>query len=226
MICKKCSNEYDDSLELCPFCEKEEVKEKKPFKVTIDPEKETETEEALPTKKQQRKEIRQEKVQAKGKEKLKSMGKKEKGASRFIVSSVCIMAVLMTAVSCLSIFTDVFKNDDDTVKTMALSSLSPVDAGELENYLSKLYSLRIFELDDDTASDEFYVNIKPGVKSGLYESLIGKAKLQKDSADPAERFSDEEGNYAYYKLSSEEVDGIIESFGLVPNHTLNIKNAY
>ena len=53
MICKKCSNEYDDSLELCPFCEKEEVKEKKPFKVTIDPEKETETEEALPTKKQQ-----------------------------------------------------------------------------------------------------------------------------------------------------------------------------
>ena len=226
MICKKCSNEYDDSLELCPFCEKEEVKEKKPFKVTIDPEKETETEEALPTKKQQRKESRQEKVQAKGKEKLKSMGKKEKGASRFIVSSVCIMAVLMTAVSCLSIFTDVFKNDDDTVKTMALSSLSPVDAGELENYLSKLYSLRIFELDDDTASDEFYVNIKPGVKSGLYESLIGKAKLQKDSADPAERFSDEEGNYAYYKLSSEDVDGIIRSFGLVPNHTLNIKNAY
>ena len=36
------------------YAPKEEVKEKKPFKVTIDPEKETETEEALPTKKQQR----------------------------------------------------------------------------------------------------------------------------------------------------------------------------
>lgn len=226
MICKKCSNEYDDSLEACPFCEKGEVKEKKPFKVTIDPEKEKPVEESLPTKRQQRKEIRQEKAHEKGKEKLKSMGKKEKGASRFIVSSVCMMAVLMAAISCLSVFTDVFKDDDDKVKTMALSSLSPVDAGELESYLSKLYVLKGFELDDDTASDEFYVNIKPGVSNGLYESLIGKANLEKDSADPAERFSNEEGNYAYYKLSLEEVDSIIENFGLVPNHTLNLKNAY
>ena len=226
MICKKCSNEYDDSLEACPFCEKEERKEKKPFRVTIDPEKEAAAEEIPPAKKQQRKEIRQEKLQAKSKEKLKSMGKKEKGASRFIVSSVCMMAVLMAAISCLSVFTDVFKDDGDTVKTMALSSLSPVDAIELEDYLSKLYALKDFELDDDTASDEFYVNIRPGVKSGLYESLVGKAKLVEDSADPAERFSDEEGNYAYYKLPCEKVDGIVESFGLVPNHTLNLKNAY
>lgn len=227
MICKKCSNEYDDSLELCPFCENEEKKEKKPFKVTIDLQKEEEPiEENLPTKRQQRKEIRQEKAHEKGKEKLKSIGKKEKGASRFIVSSVCIMAMLMAAVSCLSVFTDVFKDDDDTVKTMVLSSLSPVDAGELENYLSKLYVLKGFELDDDTASDEFYVNIKPGIKNGLYESLVGKAKFIEDSADPAERFGDEEGEYAYYKLPLEEVDGIVESFGLVPNHTLNLKNAY
>ena len=226
MICKKCSNEYDDNLELCPFCENKEEKEKKPFKVTIDLQKEEEAKENLPTKRQQRKEIRQEKAHEKGKEKLKSMGKKEKGASRFIVSSVCIMAVLMAAVTCLSVFTDVFKEDDDTVKTMALSSLSPVDAGELENYLSKLYVLKGFELDDDTASDEFYVNIKPGIKNGLYENLVGKAKFVEDSADPAERFADEEGNYAYYKLPLFEVDGIIESFGLIPNHTLNLKNAY
>ena len=226
MICKKCSNEYDESLESCPFCESKEKKEKKPFKVTIDLQKEEQAEENLPTKRQQRKEIRQERTHERGKEKLRSMGKKEKGASRFIVSCVCIMAVLMTALSCLSVFTDVFSEDDDTVKTMALSSLSPIDAGELENYLSKLYVLKGFELDDDTASDEFYVNIKPGIKNGLYENLVGKAKFVEDSADPAERFADEEGNYAYYKLPLFEVDGIIESFGLVPNHTLNLKNAY
>ena len=221
MICKKCSNEYDDSLEVCPFCEKEEVKEKKHFKVTIDPEKENPVEESLPTRRQQRKENRQEKA----KEKLRT-SKKEKGASRFIVSSVCVMAVLMVALSCLSVFTDVLKDDDDTVKTMALSSLSPIDAGELENYLSKLYVLKGFELDDDTASDEFYVNLRPGTKNGLYESLADKAEITTDAADPAERFADEEGNYAYYKLPIEAVDGIIESFGLVPNHTLNLKNAY
>lgn len=221
MICKKCSNEYDDNLEVCPFCEKEEKKEKKTFKVTIDPEKEAVSEEKLSVKKQHRKEVRQEKA----KEKLRT-SKKEKGAARFIVSSVCVMAVLMVAVSCLSMFTDVLDDNDDTVKTMALSSLSPIDAGELENYISKLYVLKSFELDDDTASDEFYVNIRPGAKNGLYESLVGKAEITTDSADPAERFADENGAYAYYKLPAEDVDGIIESFGLVPNHTLNLKNAY
>ena len=176
-------------------------------------------------KKPGRKEIRQEKAKEKGKEKLRSMGKKEKGATRFIVSAVCVMAVLMASLSCLSVFTDVFSKDD-TVKTMALSSLSPVDAGELEAYLSKLYVLTGFELDDDTASDEFYVNIMPENENGLYRGLGNSAKLVTDEADPADRFKGEEGNYSYYKLPIDKVDGIIESFGLVPNHTLNIKNAY
>ena len=161
MICKKCANEYDDSLEVCPVCQTEN--KKKNFKVTIDAGKLDGASEAVyddAVKKPGRKEIRQEKAKEKGKEKLRSMGKKEKGATRFIVSAVCVMAVLMASLSCLSIFTDVFSKDD-TVKTMALSSLSPVDAGELEAYLSKLYVLTGFELDDDTASDEFYVNIMP-----------------------------------------------------------------
>lgn len=228
MICKKCANEFDDSLEVCPMCGvsvNEEPAEKKTFKVTINTEK---AEEAATEaeKKPGRKEKRQEKVKEKGREKLKSIGKKEKGASRFIVSSVCLMAVIMVAVSCLSVFTDVFKEDDDTVKTMALSALSPIDAGELEEYLSKLYVLTGFELDDDTASDEFYVNIMPESKSGLYKSFGNEAKLITDEKDPAERFSDEEGNYAYYKLPTDKVDEIVESFGLVPNHTLNLKDAY
>lgn len=226
MICKKCANEYDDSLEVCPVCQTEN--KKKNFKVTIDAGKLDGASEAVyddSVKKPGRKEIRQEKVKERSKEKLRSMGKKEKGATRFIVSAVCVMAVLMASLSCLSIFTDVF-NEDDTVKTMALSSLSPVDAGELEAYLSKLYVLTGFELDDDTASDEFYVNIMPENKNGLYRGLGNSAKLVTDEADPAERFKDEEGNYSYYKLPIDKVDGIIESFGLVPNHTLNLKNAY
>ena len=227
MICKKCSKEFDDNLLVCPFCESAQKEEKKPFRVTIDLDKaEAAVEEIYPTRRQVRKEIRHEKAHEKGREKLKRMGKKEKGASRFIVSSVCVMAVLMIAVSCLSVFTDVFKNDDDTVKTMALSSLSPIDAGELENYLSKLYVLDGFELDDDTASDEFYVNIKPQDKNGLYQRIVGKVKLVTSKADPADRFGTDDGAYAYYKLSLEDVDGIIKSFGLVPNHTLNLKNAY
>ena len=145
MICKKCANEYDESLGACPVCKTVNKNEKKNFKLTIDSEKLEMA--AFPQKKPARKEIRQEKVKEKGKEKLKSMGKKEKGASRFIVSAVCVMAVLMASLSCLSIFTDVF-NTDDTVKTMALSSLSPIDAGELEDYLSKLYMLTGFELDE------------------------------------------------------------------------------
>ncbi|MBR2079250.1 MAG: hypothetical protein IJ962_03450 [Clostridia bacterium] len=218
MICKKCANEYDDNLDVCPVCQTEN--KKKNFRVTIDNEK-LNSESAETEKKQTRKDKQQEKA----KEKLRSMGKKEKGASRFIVSSVCIMAVLMAALSCLSIFTDVF-NEDDTVKTMALSSLSPVDAGELEDYLSKLYVLTGFELDDDTASDEFYVNIMPENEKGLYRAFGNSAKLVNDTADPAERFRNEEDNYSYYKLPVPKVDGIIESFGLVPNHTLNLKNAY
>lgn len=232
MICKKCANEFEDSLAVCPACgtEANEVqKEKKNFKVTIDSEKLSELTEIksdTEEKKQGRKEIRQEKVKEKNKEKLKSMGKKEKGASRFIVSCVVIMAVIMASISCLSIFTDIFSEDDDTVKTMALSSLSPIDAGELEEYLSKLYVLAGFELDDDTASDEFYVNIMPQSERGLYRSLGNTAKAVTDSADPAERFSDEDGVYSYYKLPIDKVDEIIESFGLVPNHTLNLQYAY
>lgn len=231
MICKKCATEFDDSLAGCPNCGNpadEVQKEKKNFKVTIDSEKlneVAESKEEASEKKQGRKEIRQEKIKEKGKEKLKSMGKKEKGASRFIVSAVCIMAVLMGALSCLSVFTDVF-NEDDTVKTMALSSLTPVDAGELENYLSDLFVLTGFELDDDTASDEFYVNIMPESKGGLYQSFGNKAAVVTDTADPAERFENEEGAYSYYKLPIDKVDAIIESFGLVPNHTLNLENAY
>lgn len=222
MICKKCANEYDDSLEVCPACQTEN--KKKSFKVVIDSEK-LEVGSAEEEKKPGRREQIQEKVKEKNKEKLRSMGKKEKGASRFIVSAVCVMAVLMAALSCLSIFTDVF-SEDDTVKTMALSSLTPADAGELEEYLSKLYVLNGFELDDDTASDEFYVNIMPENENGLYRGLGNSAKLVTDEADPAERFKDEDDNYSYYKLPIDKVDEIIESFGLVPNHTLNLKNAY
>ena len=225
MICKKCANEFDDSLEACPLCglpKGEDFASKKNFKVTIN----ESGREIYSSKKQIRKEIRQVKSHEKSKEKLKSMGKKEKGASRFIVSAVSLMAVIMVALSCVSAFTDVFDEDKDTVKTMALSSLSPIDAGELENYLSKLYVLTGFELDDDTASDEFYVNFKPENSKGLYRSLGNSVKLTENKADPAERFKNDEDNYAYYKLPIEKVDEIITDFGLVPNHTLNLENAY
>lgn len=255
MICKKCAAEFDDSLKACPECSEEvseETLKKKAFKVTINSDEafvtaaaeektaETETNEAEPEtaedagisaeeqgkKELSAKEKRFEKTKAKKQEKLKAQKKKEKGASRFIVSSVALMAVIMVALSALSIATDVFEEDKDTVKTMALSSLSSADAGELEAYLSKLYALREMELDDDTASDELYPYFMPYSEGGIYSKLQGNAKLITDSADPAKRFADEEGTYAYYKIEAEKIDAIIEKFGLVPNHTLNLKDIY
>ena len=39
MICKKCANEYDESLGACPVCKTVNKNEKKNFKLTIDSEK-------------------------------------------------------------------------------------------------------------------------------------------------------------------------------------------
>ncbi len=172
------------------------------------------------------KEKRQEKLKAKTTEKLKVKSKKEKRAMYAIVTSVCLVAVLMASLSLLNVTTDVLKEDDDTVKTMALSSLSGQDVGELEVYLSKLFALSEVELSESTASDEFYKILKPQNKNGLYRSLIGEASLIGDEADPYERFKNENGIYEFYKVEAESVDEVLKSFGLLPNHTLNLKEAY
>ncbi len=238
MICKKCEAEFENSP-VCPQCGYSEVpEEKKEFTVTIDEEKyisqqdeNTENEAVTKTDEEEDrkvtyKEKRKAYVAEKSKEKLKAQRKKERGASRFIVSAVCVMAVIMLSLSVLSISTDIFEADDDAVKTVALSSLSVADEAELQDYLSAFYVLKDIVLDDDTASDEFYPFFMPHSEVGILKKSGEDPEIITARPDPAKRFSDENGNFAYYKIEAQTIDLFIERFGLIPNHTLNLKNIY
>lgn len=149
------------------------------------------------------------------------MDPESKPAATLIISIMCVLAVMMGLLTFVSVTTDVFEGDD-TVRTMALSGLSTEDTGKLEEYLSKVGIISETEYDSRKVTvNELLSMVKPYDANGLYTMLYGTVQKTANIPDPAQRFTNENGDYIYYKIPEEEIDAIVESFCLTVNHTVN-----
>lgn len=197
---------------------KEEAQVKEMFKVNIPEEKETK-----PVKAPSVRSTRQPKKKAPGvsEKQLKS----ERKTKNAVIILSCLMALITAVTAVLGAATDIFKGDD--VKAVAVLILPQEDKEALENHLSKIRSLAETGFDTEKMSgEELFSYIKPSSKDGLYASFGYTAEKVSDVPDPAERFLGEDGAYAYYKLPCEEIDSILNHFGLESNHALNSEKAY
>ena len=166
-----------------------------------------------------------------------------KRASSVIVIMVCVLAVIMAALTVVSAKTDVFKEKSDTVKTTPLIGLSSEDCGSLEKQLTTLNLADSFVFDSGRATpNEFLAFIKPYDSKGLYSRMYSQSTKITVEPDPAKRFiytpEQEEGyegysyngyeeeSYAYYKIAAEEIDRILDCFGLPQAHTANDEDYY
>lgn len=210
MICEKCSKEYDDSLESCPYCE-EKTESAEKFRVQIP---EDNAEAVNPQRKKKR-----------SAKKKKTASKGEKTSRSIVIALSCVMAVITAATAVLGVATDVFKGSD--VKAVTVLILPQEDKEELENHLSKLWPLATAGFDTETMTvEELMGYIKPYSENGLYTSFGYSAVAVTHEADPADRFKDAEGNYCYYKIPAEEIDSILKQFNVQSNHAVNNKSYY
>lgn len=165
-----------------------------------------------------------------------------KKSTNAIIAIVCTLAVLMIGITVLGAKTDVFREKDDTVKTVALSGLSNEDKLSLEEHLTKLGIGDDFVYDSrKNTADEFLRYIRPYDENGIYSRLYSQAQMVTDVPDAAKRFeaqtqtdetssyyssySNEEA-YAYYKIEAQEIDRVLELFGLGKAHTANTEGCY
>ncbi len=193
----------------------EEEMPKETFKVNIPEEKAAETsitKKAKPVKK---------KAPAVSQKQIKS----EKQAKNTVIILSCLMALITAVTAILGATTDIFKGGD--VKAVAVLILPQEDKEELEKHLVKIRSLAETGFDTEKMSgEELFSYIKPSSRDGLYASFGYTAEKISDVPDPADRFNDENGAYAYYKIPCGEIDSILNHFGLETNHALNSQKAY
>ena len=174
-----------------------------------------------------KKEEKPQPAQQRERQKMKKMSRKERGAFNFIISLMVVAFVGMAALVGVSLGTDVFEKDEDTVMAMALSGLSSAETAELEDYLSKISVIAYsgFDRDEDVIVDvmEF---LRPHDGGGMFSRFYGTPDLTVNEADPNGRFANENGDYSFYALKAKRVDKILKSFGFDVNHNVNEKNFY
>ncbi len=255
MICKNCANIFSDDLTVCPECdtpvsvgavkkeknieeavsfalgtfedissnsdEKEPFYKEEDFTPPVYEREAPEKKENLPVKEEKVASFQRER------KKMKKMSRKEQGAFNFIISVMVIVFAVMAALVGISLSTDVFEKDEDSVMAMALSGFSATETAELEDYLAKISVIAYngFDRERDVIVDvmEF---IRPYDMGGLYSRFYGAPEITVNMADPNGRFANENGDYSFYALDGEKVDKILATFGFDINHNVNEKNFY
>ncbi len=242
MICKNCSAEYDDKLEACPVC-KEEEKENQPQTDDKETEKtavkEASDNQEAEEEKNDAEDIGVENKTDKKKEKSPVMQKKrqrkpnpeavkaQKRASRLIIILMCLVAALAVAVTVISITTDIFESEAAGEKVVAGAGFTSQEEKELEVLLAKSFSvLRSGNGLEKASAEDFLSNIKPGDSGNVYSRLNEVNETLQTQPDPAERFADENGAYAYYKLEESKVDKVLELFSLKSHRGENCEKYY
>ncbi len=151
----------------------------------------------------------------------------DKAAAALIVSIVCILACVMTVLTFVSVKSDIFKSDGDVVKTVAMSSLSGEQKGELEQWFSRVGVICEDGIDTSLRGVDAVLELmKPYDSDGIYSSVYGKAKITANIPDPAHRYMNENGDYSYYKLEGDKIDALADALGYIPNHTVNTPDFY
>ena len=205
---EKCSKEYDGNM----VHQNQAVNEESPkkFQVNIPEDKMPEPEKI----------IRKKKVPA-------AESKGEKKSRRALVILTCFMAVITVCVAVLGGIGDVFEQNGEEEKAVAVLILPQEDKTELEKHLAKLWPLVKVGFDTEKMSaEEIFQHIRPYCEDGLYTSFGYSSVAITHEADPAMRFKDENGSYCYYKIPAEEIDSILRHFGFETNHALNTAECY
>ena len=158
---------------------------------------------------------------------VSAVTKKEKRISAFIIVLMCFVGVLAVAFSVINITTDIFESDDTAEKMVASVGFVPQEAKELEKVLAKCFSAAKKEYSrESTDAESFLERINPADKGNVYSRVNNVTEALQTEADPAGRFVDENGEYAYYKLEESRVDAVLELFGLESYHCENTKTYY
>ncbi len=181
-----------------------------------DEKKEPEAEEKAPLKK--RRTVRRA---------LRPAGKEEKRVIAFIVFVVCLIGICAGVVTFMNITTDVFRVDDSDEKVVAGVGLTPQEEKQLEEVVSDFFSVAKKGFSrDDISTEAFIADFNPGDKGNVYSAVNGATEALQTEADPAGRFADENGEYAYYKVDEKKVDKVLSLFGLESHRGENRENYY
>lgn len=154
--------------------------------------------------------------------------RKEKSAMNTIVALMVSVFVLLGVLTAVGAFTDVFEESDDTVKTIALSGLSAEETKDLEIFLSDvgIVAEKDFRQGEDTLGEFVSKYLNPGNPGSLYSLKYGVKTPVTAQADPARRFSDENGEYSYFVAEESLVKVILDEFGFEFTSQLNEKDCY
>ena len=153
--------------------------------------------------------------------------KKSKRASVAIIVLVCLVGILAAVFAVLKTTTDIFEKEDPTEQTVVNVSFTDQDEKELELIIAKCFSAAKKEYDCSvTDAETFLARINPSDKGNVYSRINGVAEILQTEADPANRFADENGEYAYYKLEEARVDKVLGLFGLEALRGENTKDYY
>ena len=141
--------------------------------------------------------------------------KQEKRTISLIVAVMCFVGLCAGVAACLNISTELFSVDTSTDKIVAGVALTSAEEKELEELLANCYSVAKNEFNSESITvEEMLEKINPADKGNIYSRLNNTSEKLQTTADPAKRFVDENGEYAYYKLSEKRVDAVLSRLGL------------
>ena len=132
------------------------------------------------------------------------------------VKAICIFcAVAILALTGVNAFTDVFKTDNDAVKTVALSALPETEKESCLQFLSKFAPFYGRTIDIKELGHYAFLDLlQPGLAGGLYAAFYDVPVPVTDQPDPAARFVQPDGSYRYYKIPFSNLSDIASQFDL------------
>ncbi len=154
--------------------------------------------------------------------------KKEKRARGAVVALTVLCAVTMAALTYVGKTTDIFKVSSGQVKTVALSGFTQAERSSFEDYAVFFSALASTGYNSGkTSQTDLLELMKPEKGSGLYAAFFEPERVITEEADPAKRFSQEDGSYLYCKAPKENVQNICKSLGIeVPDYSNTEKFYY
>lgn len=158
---------------------------------------------------------------------VRRVSKEEKRISAGIIATLCLVGVFSVVLSVMNITTDVFRISDSGEKMVVGVGFIPQEENQLEKVLSKCFSVAKKGFGrESTGTEGFIARLNPGDKGNVYSLVNGGTEKVQTEADPAQRFADENGEYAYYKVPEKKIDKVLELFGLESGRGENSENYY
>lgn len=152
--------------------------------------------------------------------------KKEKQTANVIMAIMSFIGVIAIALSFVRMNTDVFKTTEPEQKAVAAAALSEQAETELETLLAKSFSVAADGFNCNEVDGESFIGkINPFSKGNIYSRFYSETVQLQTTADPLDRFGNEQGVYEYCKIEKSRIDDILLFFDL-ECHAANCKDYY